>query len=182
MRIIAATNRDLPLMVKEGTFREDLYYRLNVYPIKNIPLRERKEDIPLLVKYFLKKFNDRIGRKVSKVSARSLAKLQRYDYPGNIRELENIIERAVITSKGQTLDLSQWKPETKKDAAKDKAFLTYEQMERQHIIDALQKSNWKVSGKGSAAELLGLNAKTLDSKMRKLNIKRKNFMIQEENN
>ena len=179
VRIIAATNRDLPLMVKEGTFREDLYYRLNVYPIKNIPLRERKEDIPLLVKYFLKKFNDRIGRNVTKVSARSLAKLQRYDYPGNIRELENVIERAVITSKAQTLDLSQWKTDTKKVPVKKKPFLTYEQMERQHLINALQKANWKVSGKGSAAELLGLNAKTLDSKMRKLKIKRKDFMIQE---
>lgn len=181
VRIIAATNRDLPLMVSEGTFREDLYYRLNVYPIKNIPLRERKEDIPLLVKFFLKKFNDRIGRKVTKVSARSLAKLQSYDYPGNIRELENIIERAVITSKAHTLDLSQWKPDTKKDIKKKASFLTYEQMEREHIINALQKANWKVSGKGSAAELLELNSKTLDSKMRKLKIKRKDFMIQEEN-
>ena len=108
VRIIAATNRDLPQMVAEGTFREDLFYRLNVFPIENIPLRERKEDIPVLVKYFLHKFNDRIGRKVNKISSRSLAKLQSYDYPGNIRELENIIERAVITSKTETLDLSQW--------------------------------------------------------------------------
>jgi len=177
VRIIAATNRHLPSMVKEGTFREDLFYRLNVYPIHNIPLRERKEDIPLLVKYFLKKFNDRIGRKVSKVSARSLTKLQAYDYPGNIRELENIIERAVITSKTASLDLSSWKPTKEKNTKKDEPFLSFAAMERKHIVEALQRTNWKVSGEDGAAALLGLNGKTLDSKMRKLKIKRANFMI-----
>ena len=177
VRIIAATNRDLPQMVKEGTFREDLFYRLNVYPIHNIPLRERKEDIPLLVKYFLKKFNDRIGRKVSKVSARSLTKLQSYDYPGNIRELENIIERAVITSKSESLDLSSWKPAKEKNTRKEEPFLSFAAMERKHIVAALKKTNWKVSGEDGAAVLLDLNAKTLDSKMRKLKIKRVNFMI-----
>jgi len=178
VRIIAATNRDLPTMVKEGTFREDLFYRLNVYPIHNIPLRERKEDIPLLVKYFLKKFNDRIGRKVSKVSARSLTKLQSYDYPGNIRELENIIERAVITSKYESLDLSSWKPVKEKNTKKNEPFLSFAAMERKHIVEALKRTNWKVSGDDGAAVLLGLNAKTLDSKMRKLKIKRVDFMIQ----
>ncbi len=177
VRIIAATNRDLPEMVKEGTFREDLYYRLNVFPIHNLPLRDRKEDIPLLVKYFLKKFNDRIGRKVSKVSARSLGKLTKYDYPGNIRELENIIERAVITSKSETLDLNQWQPEKEPTTTKEDTFPTFEEMERQHIIEALKRANWKVSGEGGAATLLGLKGKTLDSKMRKLKIKRGDFMI-----
>ena len=177
VRIIAATNRDLPKMVAAGTFREDLYYRLNVYPIHNIPLRERKEDIPLLVRHFLKKFNDRIGRHVIKVSARSLTKLQSYDYPGNIRELENIIERAVITSKTETLDLRQWQPEKVKKSSKKQPFLTFEAMERKYIIDALQETKWRVSGENGAAKLLGLKGKTLDSKMRRLNIKRSDFMI-----
>ena len=182
VRIIAATNRDLLGMIKEGTFREDLYYRLNVYPIHNISLRERKEDIPVLVKHFIKKINKKIGRQVSKMSTRSMNKLQQYDYPGNIRELENIIERAVITSKTSTLNLDQWLPATNPNHNKagKSHFLTFQEMERKHILDALASTDWKIGGKDSASELLGLNRKTLGSKMRKLGISKKTFLVPKE--
>lgn len=178
VRIIAATNRNLLDMIKQGSFRKDLYYRLNVFPIHNIPLRERKEDIPVLVKYFIDKFSQRTGRKVYKVSARSMNKLKSYTYPGNIRELENIIERAVIVSKTETLDLSQWNPKTNQNLiSKEEEFLSFEAIQKAHILKALKKTSWKVSGTNSAAELLALNAKTLESKMRKFGIKRKDFMM-----
>lgn len=105
VRLIVATNRDLAAMIRENKFREDLFYRLNVFPINNLPLRERKDDIPLLVKYFIEKFNQKMGRKVRQVSQKDMEALLAYDFPGNIRELENIIERAIIISKGENLDL-----------------------------------------------------------------------------
>lgn len=106
VRLIAATNRDLKKMIAEGTFREDLYFRLNVFPIYNIPLRERKDDIPLLVKFFIQKYNQKTGRKVTHVSSEDMEVLMKYNFPGNIRELENIIERAIILSKGEELNLT----------------------------------------------------------------------------
>lgn len=175
-RVIAATNRNLEKMVAEGTFREDLFYRLNVFPIENIPLRERKEDIPLLVKYCMEKTSDRIGKKLNGISKGALNRLTEYDFPGNIRELENIIERAMILSKGQLLDLSHWFPKKNNIESQQKHFKTFAEMQKEHIINALRKTKWKISGENGAAKLLNLNAKTLESKMRKLNIKRIDFL------
>lgn len=179
VRIVAATNRDLEDMVEKGTFREDLFYRLNVFPIVNPPLRERKEDIPLLVKHFVKKYGKRMGKKVQKVSQADLAELQRYDFPGNIRELENMVERAMILAQDGVLNLkasfelvreSQLKNKSKKE------FLSFDEMQKEHIIAALKKCNMRVTGPKGAARLLHLKDRTLMSKMRKLGIKREDYL------
>ncbi len=174
VRIIAATNRKLTEMVSQGKFREDLYYRLNVFPIENLPLRERREDIPLLAKHFIKKFSEKAGRKIIKARPSDLERLRKYNYPGNVRELMNIIERAVILTTGEVLDLSHWTPSKGKNELKQDSqpFLTFEEVQRQHLTDALEKARWKVSGPGGAAELLDMNPQTLFSKMRKLDIER----------
>ncbi len=176
VRIIAATNRNLKKAMQEKRFREDLYYRLNVFPIINIPLRDRKEDIPLLIDFFIKKYNVKIGRNVTHVSSKLLRELTSYAWPGNVRELENIIERAIITSSGKylQLDTSILKKQPKNTT---KSFLSFEEMQRQHIIKALKKCNWRITGPKGAATLLQLKDKTLYSKMRKLDINRNNFMI-----
>lgn len=174
VRVVAATNRDLEKMVEEGTFREDLYYRLNVFPLHNIPLRERKDDIPLLIEYFLRKYTKRIGREVSEISNAGLRKIMNYDFPGNVRELENMVERALIVSNGKTLDLGKVilnEKKSKKRASKE--FKSMEDAQRDHIIAALEKTGWRVSGKSGAAHLLQMNDKTLYSRMTKLGIKRK---------
>ncbi|MDX1666289.1 MAG: sigma 54-interacting transcriptional regulator, partial [Saprospiraceae bacterium] len=177
VRVIAATNRDLEKMVNQGSFREDLYYRLNVFPIENIPLRQRRDDIPLLVNYFLKKYSDKVGRQIKQVSKSSMKQLVQYDFPGNVRELENIVERAVILSTGDTLNLessfsgsSSIKPERQDE------IVPFEDMQRDYIIRALKKTNWRVSGPEGAARLLKLNHRTLASKMRKLGIRREDFL------
>ena len=176
-RVIAATNRDLEQMVAEGKFREDLFYRLNVFPIENIPLRERKEDIPLLVKYCMEKTGDRIGKRLNGISKGALERLMSYDFPGNIRELENIIERGMILSKGNLLDLSHWFPKNNRTKdLREEGFKTFVEMQKEHILSALHKTKWKISGENGAAKLLNLNAKTLESKMRKLNIRRVDYM------
>lgn len=174
VRILAATNRDLEKLIAEGKFREDLYYRLNVFPIENIPLRERKEDIPILTKHFMKKYSERIGRNVQKISKRAMNKLINYSFPGNIRELENIIERSIVLSNNASLNLDHW---TIKNKGSVNGHLpSLEEVQRDHIVEALKRVNWRVSGKGGAAELLKINAKTLDSKMRKLGINRRDYM------
>jgi PAS domain S-box-containing protein len=177
VRVIAATNRDLATLVNEGKFREDLFYRLNVFPIYNLPLRERREDIPLLALHFLKRFGDKMGRKGLQISEASLNRLKRYEFPGNIRELENMIERAVILSSGKSLHVDpegQGQPKRKK---KDQeGFLTFEELQKKHILEALERTNWKVTGKMSASELLKMNGKTLASKMRKFGIRREDFI------
>ncbi len=173
VRVVAATNRNLEDMVQSGKFREDLYYRLNVFPIINLPLRERKEDISLLVKHFTRKYSKQLGKKIEKVLQADIKALERYSFPGNIRELENMIERAVIISEGETLNLKSSfdrnQPLGKKKRTK---FLSFEEMQRQHIIDALERTNWRVTGPKGAARLLGLKDRTLASKMRKLDIKK----------
>ncbi|MEM8526043.1 MAG: sigma 54-interacting transcriptional regulator [Bacteroidota bacterium] len=174
VRILAATNRNLEKLVEEGKFREDLYYRLNVFPIENLPLRERKNDIPVLANHFMKKFSEKSGRKVDKISQRAMNKLINYNFPGNIRELENIIERSIVLSNGSSLNLDHW--HIKKKSAKNGEFLSFEEIQKVHILKALKKADWRVSGKGGAAELLKLNAKTLDSKMRKFGINRRDYM------
>jgi len=171
VRVIAATNRNLEQAIEKKEFREDLYYRLNVFPIHCPPLRDRKEDIPLLVKHFCQKYEAKIGKKISNISSKVMDALTQYNWPGNIRELENIIERALILSRGNTLEYGEWVPSEKK---RDKKIIytTLEDAERQHIIEALEKTGWKVSGEKGAAKILGLNATTLEAKMKKLGIKR----------
>ena len=177
VRVIAATNRNLEQQVEKGRFREDLYYRLNVFPIYNIPLRERKDDIAPLVQHFVNKYNERAGKEISKIPEAAVRRLHAYEFPGNIRELENLIERAVILSSGDTLNLDAVFPElNRKKERQQKKFLTLEELQRKHIIDALRRTNWKVTGKRSASEILGMNGKTLASRMRKFGIKREDFI------
>ncbi|MEQ8705239.1 MAG: sigma 54-interacting transcriptional regulator [Phaeodactylibacter sp.] len=180
VRVVAATNRNLVDLVNAGAFREDLYYRLNVFPIQNLPLRERREDIPLLVRHFVKKYADRQSKQIEHVSQRDLEELMRYEFPGNIRELENMIERAVIISKGKSLSLSDAYHKSSNqqvDKHSDtKIFKSFEQVQRDYIIEALRRCNWRISGPKGAAALLKLNSRTLASKMRRLDINRKDFM------
>ncbi|MEP1035086.1 sigma 54-interacting transcriptional regulator [Ekhidna sp.] len=169
-RIIAATNKNLEEAISNREFREDLYYRLNVFPLNPIPLRQRKSDIPALVSHFLKKFEKRMSKTIDSISEETMEKLMNYDWPGNIRELENVIERAMITSE-RILELGEWLPVRLPDHSGSK-FLD---KERALIIEALVKTNGKVSGAGGAAELLGINAKTLESKIRKLQIDKRDL-------
>ena len=172
VRVIAATNRNLEKEIQEGNFREDLFYRLNVFPITSPPLRERKEDIPLLVQHFLQKHENRIGKKIEVVPEETMHKLMDYNFPGNIRELENLIERFMIISSGNTLELEGWMPIQKELPHSDGRFLSMEEMEIQHIQNALHLTKGKVFGPDGAAEKLAMNAKTLDSRMKKLGIKK----------
>ena len=175
VRVIAATNRNLQLAIEKKEFREDLYYRLNVFPISCPPLRERKEDIPLLVMHFLRKFERKTGKKVSSVQAKVINALNCYDWPGNIRELENLIERAMILVSGDTLDFGDWVPKPVEKWNNDGVKTSQQKLqdvEKNHIIETLKKVNWKVSGEKGAAKILGLNPTTLEAKMKKLGIKR----------
>jgi formate hydrogenlyase transcriptional activator len=171
VRVIAATNRDLDQQSKTGHYRPDLYYRLNVFPIHLPALREREGDIPMLVQYFVHKFTANFGKKIDRISERMMAGLQRYQWPGNIRELEHVIERAVILSEGSELEPIEWLSQAngKAGAAKTQ---TLEEIERQHIVDVLDQTNWRVSGEKGAAKILGLNATTLEARMKKLGIER----------
>ena len=171
VRVIAATNRNLEQLSKSGQYRPDLYYRLNVFPIHLPALRERVGDIPLLAPYFVRKFAANLGKKIDRIPERMIAVLQRYQWPGNIRELEHVIERAVILSEGPELEPIDWlsPSDNKVDMAKA---LTLEDMERQHICDILEQTNWRVSGEKGAAKILGLNPTTLEARMKKLGIAR----------
>jgi DNA-binding NtrC family response regulator len=168
VRIIAATNRDLQKEIDKGTFREDLYFRLNVFPVHIPPLRERREDIPLLVTYFVKKYSSKTGKQIESVPQHVLNVLQSYAWPGNVRELENIIERAVITSRNSTLSLGDWLPQHSSTSIP--GFTTLDENERRHIIKVLNMTKWRVSGDKGAAKILGINPKTLESRMKKLAI------------
>ena len=170
VRIIAATNRDLKKALESGDFREDLYYRLNVFPIISPPLRERKEDVPLLVKHFSEKVGAKVGKKIGSINPKAMDALLAYDWPGNVRELENIIERAVILSKGKTLQLGDWIP-AKTKTSNSKEMLSLEENERRYILEVLELTGGRVSGEKGAAKILGVNASTLDSRMRKLGLK-----------
>lgn len=168
VRIIASTNRDLAGSVAEGRFREDLYYRLNVFSITVPPLRERIEDIPSLIWTFIKEFEKPMGKAIEKIPQESMAALQRYHWPGNIRELKNVIENAMIISNGRILKLkplADLSPNLPKD-------LKLEAVERNHIINVLNQTSWRVSGQKGAADLLGLKPTTLESRMKKLGITR----------
>jgi len=171
VRIIAATNRDLEQAIKSGNFREDLYYRLNIFPIKIPPLRERKEDIPLLVTHFVSNYGAKVGKQVESVSDEALKSLMDYEWPGNIRELESVIERAVILSDERVLvieDLQQKKHHDEDKVATRRESL--EEVERIHILNTLKECNWIVEGKRGAAERLGLPPSTLRDRIRKLGI------------
>jgi PAS domain S-box-containing protein len=168
VRIIASTNRDLTRAVSEGRFREDLYYRLNVFPITVPPLRDRIEDISLLVWSIVKEFEKSMGKTTEKIPQASIDALCRYPWPGNIRELRNVIENAMIISTGKTLNLKS-PVLSSPDASKT---FKLEVVERKHIIDVLEKTSWRVSGEKGAAKLLGLKPTTLESRMKKLGITR----------
>ncbi len=176
VRVIAATNRNLEEAISKKEFREDLFYRLNVFQIVSPPLRNRKEDVPLLVKHFVKKYEGKMGREIKNIPDKVIAELMRYDWPGNIRELENIIERALILSRGNTLEYGDWIPSNKNGGKKENGepqLLKMDDVEKEHILSILNRTNWKVSGENGAAKILGLNATTLESRMKKLEIKRR---------
>ena len=172
VRVIAATNRDLAQQSNAGQYRPDLYYRLNVFPIHLPPLRERESDIPLLVQYFVRKFAANFGKKIDRIPERMMTALQRYPWPGNIRELEHVIERAVILSEGPELEPIEWLSSSDGKAGQAKTH-TLQEAERQHIVDVLGQTSWRVSGPKGAAAVLGLKPTTLEAKMKKLGIERK---------
>ena len=168
-RLIAATNRNLPVQVQEGRFREDLFYRLNVFPIELPPLRRRREDIPLLAWSFIAKHQHRFGKRIEEIPPASMDALMAYHWPGNVRELENVIERALILSESSKLELEGL---GHSHAELPGAGEVLADVERAHILSVLQECAWKVGGKGNAAERLGLHPNTLRFRMRKLGIAR----------
>jgi len=172
VRVIAATNQDLPRMIQDRQFRMDLYYRLNVFPILLPPLRDRSEDIPDLVQYFVDKFSDRLKKRIEIIPDEVIEILQNHDWPGNIRELQNFIERAVILSQGPVLrpPLAELKQFTKQPS--ESSVRTFAEAERDHIIAVLRKSNWVIGGVNGAAARLGLPRTTLIYKIRKHGITR----------
>jgi chemotaxis protein methyltransferase CheR len=169
-RILAATNRNLEEEVRNGRFREDLWYRLNVFPITVPPLRDRLDDIPLLVDFYVKKIAKRIGKTITIIPTVVMNTLQDYHWPGNIRELENVLERAVINSSGPKLRLVDELKQPLRDLGANRKSL--QTVEKEHILRVLEQTKWKISGKDSAAELLGLDRSTLRARMRKLNIEK----------
>jgi formate hydrogenlyase transcriptional activator len=180
VRLIAATNRDLKQMVAERQFRDDLYYRLNVFPITIPPLRERREDIPLLVRFFAGKFAQHMKKRIEIISAEAVAALQQYHWPGNIRELENFIERAAILTQGTELQIqfSELKPTSQAVTPSASTFeapaesASLQSIEREHILRVLHETDWVVGGPEGAAARLGLKRTTLQARMRKLGIAR----------
>ena len=173
VRIIAATNRNLEQEIRDGRFREDLFYRLNVFPITLPPLRQRKEDIALLVDHFIAKFNKKIGKSIESVPGETLHLLEQYHWPGNVRELESVMERAVILSQGSVLTVLECFENVPAAAAPLREVGALAELEHDHILRALQKTSWRIEGKDGAALLLGLNPSTLRAKIRKFGIARK---------
>jgi formate hydrogenlyase transcriptional activator len=169
--MIAATHRNLSTLIREGKFREDLFYRLNVFPIAIPPLRERREDIPLLVNYFVSKLSREMGRQIRIIPPRTMEVLTNRPWKGNVRELANFIERAVVLSQGEELKVptGEFLAPDSPDAT---AISTFEQAERNVIIDALKAASGRIAGRGGAAERLGLKRTTLQNKMQKLGISR----------
>ena len=173
VRIIAATNRNLEGAIRSGRFREDLYYRLNVFPITMPALRERKDDIPLLVNHFIAKFNKKIGKQIDCVSKDTLDYLQDYNWPGNVRELESIVERAVITSQGRSLQvLDRLASAATVAEPQDLDIKALAELEHDYILQVLKKTGWRIEGKNGAAGILGINASTLRARIRKFGIVR----------
>jgi chemotaxis protein methyltransferase CheR len=170
VRIIAATNRNMEEEIGKGKFRDDLWYRLNIFPITVPPLRDRLDDIPLLVDFYVNKISKRLGKTIESVPSSVMDTLQSYHWPGNVRELENVLERGVIVSSGPKLRLADElkKPFTELSASRK----TLDAVERDHIVQVLEQTHWKVGGKNSAAETLGLDRSTLRARMRKLDIQK----------
>ncbi len=170
LRVVASTNVDLAQAVKQGTFRSDLYYRLNVFPVRLPPLRERREDIPALVRHFVKKYGARHRKSVTRVGQDTLKALSSFDWPGNVRELEHVIERAVIVSQGTRLIVDEF--EAKEPGHDQTSPRTLAEAERRHILDVLRQTNWVLAGKYGAASRLGMKRSTLQHRMKKLGIRR----------
>src|SRR5262249_15843793 len=178
VRIIAATNRDLPSAVADGTFRVDLFYRLNVFPLNMPSLRDRRTDIPLLVEYFIHRYATREGRKIRGISRETPNLLQSYDWPGNIRELQNVIERAVIVSDSNTLSIDERSlsgRRVKAPAADSEPYSTLATHRKDAIEAALRESKGRVSGPFGAATRLGVPSSTLESKIKTLKIDKRRF-------
>jgi chemotaxis protein methyltransferase CheR len=167
-RIIAATNRVLEEEVRKGRFREDLWYRLKVFPITVPPLRERKEDIPLLVKWFVDQLTRKIGKRTAEIPKRAMQMLQSYPWPGNVRELKHAIEGAIISAQGKKLNFEL--PQIADSTLSD--FKSLEEMERDYILRVLKARNWRIGGEDSAASTLGMHVNTLRARMKKLGIKK----------
>jgi transcriptional regulator with GAF, ATPase, and Fis domain len=188
VRVISATNRDLVRSISQGAFRQDLYYRLNVFPIQLPQLRERREDIPPLVHYFVRRFSLKIGRKITRIQRETMERMISYNWPGNVRELENVIERAVILSRGIELEVAPDVLPEMVAAAHTQAAAprsaheenrsvapspqSIDQVERNHILEVLMRTNWRIEGADGAAALLKLNPSTLRSRMKKLGVQR----------
>lgn len=172
VRVISATNRNLEQNIQKGTFRSDLFYRLNVFPIALPPLRKRRSDIPVLANHFLEQYARRIGKTFDGISRASMTWMMEYDWPGNVRELANVIERAAVTASGATLDIQPENRYQASDESRLSCIKTMEEAEREHIINILNKTDWQIGGPGGAAELLGLHKNTLRSRMQKLGIKK----------
>lgn len=181
VRVVAATNRDLSSAVRDGKFREDLYYRLGVFPIQIPPLRDRGEDIILIAKAFVARTAQRLRRRVEPLSPDESRRLKSYGWPGNVRELQNVIERAIITMTNGRLNLSRALPETAPAAAAGEVRIgdaeehvftnsEFQQLERTNIVRALQKTGWRVAGAKGAACLLGMKPSTLNSRIKALRI------------
>jgi len=171
VRIIAATHRDLPAMIQEGKFREDLFYRLNVFPVEIPPLRERREDIPLLVNYFVSKISRRMRKQIKSIPRQAMEILTNCPWKGNVRELANFVERAVILTRGEELEV----PIAELCTSSETAFVAastsnFRQAECSVIVEALRAASGRIAGKGGAAERLGLKRTTLQNKMRRLGI------------
>jgi len=167
-RIIAATNRILEEEVRKGRFREDLWYRLKVFPITVPPLRERPEDIPLLVKWFVDQLTRKMGQHTAEIPKRTMQMLQNYPWPGNVRELKHAVESALITAHGKKLNFEI--PHVADTALSE--FKTFEEMERDYILRVLKAKNWKIGGENSAALTLGMHVNTLRGRMKKLGIEK----------
>jgi formate hydrogenlyase transcriptional activator len=180
VRVLAATNRDLEAAVAAGTFRQDLFYRLNVFPIRVPSLRERKDDIPLLVEYLVERYAKRAGKKISHIKKKTLDLFQAYDGPGNIRELQNVIERAVILSDGDTFSVDEtWLKREPPQVASPRVALNGSllRQEKEMIEAALAESHGRISGPTGAAANLGLPTQTLDSKIKRLGINKYRFKV-----
>jgi formate hydrogenlyase transcriptional activator len=177
VRVIAATNRDLPAAVAAGSFRADLYYRLNVFPISMPPLRQRRDDIPPLIEYFVKKYAEKLGKRIVAIDERTVERCQAYSWPGNVRELQNIIERSVILSGGERFSIDEaWLPAPGPPAETGGALSSaLQSQERELIESALADSRGKVAGKGGAAARLGVPPSTLESKIKQLRIDKGRF-------
>jgi transcriptional regulator with GAF, ATPase, and Fis domain len=179
VRVIAATNRDLTAAIAAGTFRADLFYRLNVFPIEVPPLRKRKEDIPMLVEYFVKRYAEKAGKHICKIDNNTLEQCQSYAWPGNIRELQNIVERSVILCSGDTFSIERaWlaSQEATRQELPGPLPDTLQNREREIIETALAESKGRVAGPEGAAAKLGIPRSTLDSKIKQLRIKKHRFI------